>query len=86
MPMPDWMFISLSAEEEVPFRKWARDNHKPGQEISEGWHPVVRDECRKMDREARRLTLTLTIAFDDDAVPPAIERVFVKDKIGRAHV
>ena len=25
--------------------------------------------------------LTLTIAFDDDAVPPAIERVFVKDTL-----
>ena len=46
------LFRQLSEEEEIKFRKWARDNHTPGDEIKEGvWHPVVVEECRKMDLE-----------------------------------
>lgn len=49
----DTAFRELDSDEENQFRKWARDNHKPGGEISSVWHPVVRNECYKMDREAR---------------------------------
>lgn len=47
----DWMFRTLDPQEEATFRKWARDNHQPGDEIDSLWHPVVRDECAKIDAE-----------------------------------
>lgn len=45
------MFRFLSREEEANFRLWARDNYTPFTEISELWHPVVQDECRRMCEE-----------------------------------
>lgn len=43
----------LTAEEEKSFREWARENHKPGSmEIDPTWHPVIREECAKMDAES----------------------------------
>ena len=45
------MFRSLNKREEAEFRVWARRNYTPGNEISEVWHPVVRDECRRMCEE-----------------------------------
>lgn len=45
------MFRSLNKKEEAEFRGWARRNYTPGNEISEVWHPVVRDECRRMCEE-----------------------------------
>jgi hypothetical protein len=36
---------SLSDEEEVRFKQWARDNFQPGDLINMLWHPVVRQEC-----------------------------------------
>ena len=47
------MFRELSPEEEKEFRQWARDNFTPlRDEINEVWHPVVKDECEIMNREA----------------------------------
>lgn len=47
------IFRELSAEEEIEFRQWARDNHTPGELIKdETWHPAVVSECMEMDREA----------------------------------
>jgi hypothetical protein len=48
----DLLFRSLTDKEEMKFRKWARDNYKPVDEISEVWHPVVQDECKKMKEES----------------------------------
>jgi len=45
------LFRELSFKEEFEFRLWARDNFQPLSEISEGWHPVIRDECRKINSE-----------------------------------
>lgn len=45
------MFRFLSKEEEVTFKRWARDNYTPFTEISELWHPVVQDECRRICEE-----------------------------------
>jgi endonuclease III-like uncharacterized protein len=45
------MFRFLSKDEEITFRRWARDNYTPFTEISELWHPVVQEECRKMCEE-----------------------------------
>lgn len=44
-------FRKLSSEEEADFRKWARDTYKPFSDISGIWHPVVQDECKKMNEE-----------------------------------
>jgi hypothetical protein len=46
------MFKKLTAEEEVEYRAWARESYKPGSEISMAWHPVVQEECVRMNREA----------------------------------
>ena len=46
------MFRLLNKKEEAEFRDWARRNYTPGAEISEVWHPVVQDECRRMCEES----------------------------------
>lgn len=50
----DWMFRKLDSEEEQEFRLWARENYKPGTEIDSLWHPVVRDECEKINQEQEK--------------------------------
>lgn len=45
-------FRDLSAQEETEFRQWARDNYTPGAQVNNLWHPVVRDECAKINQEA----------------------------------
>lgn len=45
------LFRELSPAEERVFRSWARDHYEPGSPVSELWHPVVRDECRKINEE-----------------------------------
>jgi hypothetical protein len=50
--MPDSLFRVLNAEEEAKFRQYTRDNWTP--EVPENFsvfHPVVRDEWRKIDLE-----------------------------------
>lgn len=44
-------FRPLNEREKTKFRRWARENYSPADEISELWHPVVRDECRRMREE-----------------------------------
>ena len=46
------MFRLLNKQEEAEFRLWARRNYTIGSEISEVWHPVVQDECRRMCEES----------------------------------
>jgi hypothetical protein len=48
-PVP--MFRTLSPEETADFRQWARDNYTPGSPVNPVWHPVVQDECERMNRE-----------------------------------
>jgi hypothetical protein len=45
------LFRDLSEEEEREFRQWARDNYEPLNPILGIWHPVVQDECKKMNQE-----------------------------------
>jgi hypothetical protein len=45
------LFKELNEEETKEFRKWARENYKPNDAISTIWHPVVREECAKMNIE-----------------------------------
>ena len=60
------IFRDLSFEEEFEFRLWARDNFKPFSFIPNSWHPVVRDECLKMNNEALVKELTEDSNFVDD--------------------
>lgn len=53
--MNDSFFMKLSAEEEIAFRNWARENYKANSPINEVWHPVVRDECRAINEEANEV-------------------------------
>ena len=52
MEIPNEYFRGLNAKEQTVFRQWARDNYKPGANINPVWHPIVREECEKMNREA----------------------------------
>lgn len=45
------MFKQLTAEEEGPYRQWARDNYKRLQPILGIWHPAVQEECTRMNAE-----------------------------------
>ena len=44
-------FRTLSADEETKFRRWAREHYRPGSEIPGHWHPVVVEECARIQRE-----------------------------------
>ena len=45
------LFRNLTTKEEEEFRRWARDNYEPFSEIKGVWHPVVQDECVKINQE-----------------------------------
>jgi len=47
-PMEDKFFRQLNPDEEEQFRRWARDNFDPNIEPEPIWHPVVRDEWKKL--------------------------------------
>jgi hypothetical protein len=50
--MPDALFRPLTPREEEKFRQWVRDNWSPIlPENFNMYHPVVRDEWRKIDEE-----------------------------------
>lgn len=45
------LFRDLSDKEEAEFRQWARENYHPNEPISGIWHPVVQDECARINSE-----------------------------------
>ena len=47
------MYRELSDEAKARFREWARNNHKAGGEINITWHPIIKDECRIIDKEEK---------------------------------
>lgn len=40
--------------EEIRLRTWARRNYAPAAERDATWHPVIRDEMARKDRELQR--------------------------------
>jgi hypothetical protein len=48
------MFRDLSETEIAEFKKWARDNYKPGDPIEKIWHPVIQAEAEEMNAEVQR--------------------------------
>lgn len=46
------LYRDLDEQETATFRAWARTNYQPHSEIKGIWHPVVQDECVRINREA----------------------------------
>lgn len=42
----------LSFKEQQEYREWARANYTPLDKIKALWHPIVRNECEKINRFA----------------------------------
>jgi hypothetical protein len=49
----DPLFKHLSDKEVLEFKQAARETFKAGDLISALWHPVYREECKKIDRESK---------------------------------
>jgi hypothetical protein len=49
-----WRKLSKSEEEE--FKIWAKENHKPFDRVSPLWHPVIKEECAKIDQKELKKT------------------------------
>ena len=45
------IYKELNEKEIEEFKKWARDNYVPNSEINSAWHPVVKEECKKINDE-----------------------------------
>jgi hypothetical protein len=45
------MFRKLSPAEEARFRAWAQSSYEPGSPILGIWHPVIQEECARINRE-----------------------------------
>jgi hypothetical protein len=53
---PAFLWKKLTIEEAGEHRQWARENYHIGNPIDPLWHPIVQNECRKMNEEAKLLT------------------------------
>ncbi len=42
-------------------KQWAREHYRPGESIDGYWHPVIREECARMNAEARGETMPRTL-------------------------
>ena len=49
------MFRTLNEQDEKEFREWARKNYTAFEPIKGIWHPVIQDECRKINSAARSM-------------------------------
>jgi hypothetical protein len=45
------LFRDLNDQEVVEFKQWARDNYVIGSPINSVWHPVVVEECNRMNEK-----------------------------------
>jgi hypothetical protein len=55
-PLPELLYKTLTAKEEIAMRQWARDWYAKagaGDRPSACWHPVILDELRHIDRQNR---------------------------------
>jgi len=48
--------VKIDLVEELRLRRWARMNFVPAAERSDAWHPVILDEMRVQDGEAKQPT------------------------------
>ena len=49
------IYKELNEKEIEEFKKWARDNYVPNSEINSAWHPVVKEECKKINIRYNKL-------------------------------
>ena len=42
------LYKCLNPQEEQEFRQWAKDNFDPNTPANPVWHPVIRDEWKKL--------------------------------------
>jgi hypothetical protein len=60
------LFRELAPDEEAQFRQWARYHYEPFTKIEGIWHPVVQDECVKMNiEEAAKLHIPVTDLYPE---------------------
>lgn len=59
------MFRSLNAAECIEFRLAAQENYVEFAAIDNLWHPIFRDECRKIN-EAAALAIALLVAGESN--------------------
>ena len=59
------MFRSLNAAECIEFRLAAQENYVEFEAISDLWHPIFRDECRRLN-EAAALPIALLVAGESN--------------------
>jgi hypothetical protein len=50
------LWKKLTKSEEKQFREWARKKYKPLTAIDGFWHPIVQNECVKINAEKQSLT------------------------------
>jgi len=43
------IYRTLDKKETKEFQQWAKENYVPGTTISPVWHPVIKEECKKMN-------------------------------------
>lgn len=47
------LFKELTEKEVKEFKAWAHKNYKLCSEINGVWHPVVQEECARINRKAK---------------------------------
>ena len=47
------LFKDLTCQEETEFRTWAKENYVPFNDIKGIWHPIIQDECRRINEQAQ---------------------------------
>jgi len=45
----DGMYRELSNQEVKEFKQWANENYKPNEPIESLWHPVIKQECERIN-------------------------------------
>lgn len=60
----------LDEDDVVAFKKWARENYKPMSEIKGVWHPIIQEECVRMNEEAGEDISGLFDSFLTDTTKP----------------
>jgi len=48
------IYRTLDKKETKEFQQWAKENYVPGTVISPVWHPVIKEECKKMNTKAQQ--------------------------------
>jgi len=47
------LFKDFTRQEEIEFRTWAKENYVPFNDIKGIWHPIIQDECRRINEQAQ---------------------------------